>query len=273
MFSVKKISILVKLITGTSSCVTATHQFQNQDLSPSMPHLQRHLVLVSMVGKLDRIWQWVMDQRGHAGLPMSSLVVVIEVSGEKKFNSCYLSSREASIELTLLFFRLPAPCHKQIMYTDVVINSQRGLGKWFYVACIKYDLDFLCQKKKKKNYALPNLNAQMFGSEPNISVHSDPEPEPPFRFGFEDLVEPNPKQKFRFVFEHCLECSEPDRGQSNIWSDNIFFKWSKDNFAIFLIPCEIAKVDKEGFDIFSIEVRISPIELTEIQSSPTDVEI
>ena len=55
---------------------------------------------------------------------------------------------------------------------------------------------------------------KMFGSELNVSVHSDPEPEPPFRFGFEDLVEPNPEQKFRFVFEHCLECSEPDRGQS-----------------------------------------------------------
>ena len=57
---------------------------------------------------------------------------------------------------------------------------------------------------------------KMFGSEPNVSVHPDPEPEPPFRFGFEDLVEPNPEQKFRFVFEHCLECSEPDRGQSSV---------------------------------------------------------
>ena len=136
-----------------------------------------------------------------------------EVSGKKKFNGCYLSSREASIELTLPFFRLPAPCHKQIMYTDVVINSQRGLGKWFYVACIMYDLDFLYQKKKR---IMPCLTwmPKMFGSEPNVSVHPDPEPEPPFRFGFEDLVEPNPEQKFRFVFEHCLECSEPDRGQS-----------------------------------------------------------
>ena len=61
---------------------------------------------------------------------------------------------------------------------------------------------------------------KMFGSEPNVSVHPDPEPEPPFRFEFEDLVEPNPEQKFRFVFEHCLECSEPDHGQSILrWMD------------------------------------------------------
>ena len=73
----------------------------------------------------------------------------------------------------------------------------------------------------------------------------------------------------------CIHPSNVEFKQQplHIWSENICFKWSKDNFAIFLIPCEIAKVDKEGFDIFSIEVRISPIELTEIQSSPTDVEI
>ena len=54
------------------------------------------------------------------------------------------------------------------------------------------------------NYFLPNMNApKMFGSEPNVCVHSDPEPEPPFRFGFEDSVEPNTEQNVRFVFKHC----------------------------------------------------------------------
>ena len=65
-----------------------------------------------------------------------------------------------------------------------------------------YDSDLLC--KKKLNYFFPNMNApKMFGSEPNVCVHSDPKPEPPFRFGFEDLVEPNTEQNVRFVFEHC----------------------------------------------------------------------
>ena len=54
----------------------------------------------------------------------------------------------------------------------------------------------------------------MFGSEPNVRVHSEPEPEPPFRFVFDALVEPNPEHNVRFGFEHCLQCLEPDRGQS-----------------------------------------------------------
>ena len=54
----------------------------------------------------------------------------------------------------------------------------------------------------------------MFGSEHNVQVHSDHEPEPLFRFRFDGLTEPNLKHLFGFGFEHCSECSEPDRGQS-----------------------------------------------------------
>ena len=51
----------------------------------------------------------------------------------------------------------------------------------------------------------PNLNSpKMFRLEPDVRVHSDPEPEPSFRFKFESLTEPNPKQNVRFVFKHCL---------------------------------------------------------------------
>jgi hypothetical protein len=54
----------------------------------------------------------------------------------------------------------------------------------------------------------------MFGSEHNVRVHSDREPEPLFRFRFDGLTEPNLEHWVRFGFEHCSECSEPDRGQS-----------------------------------------------------------
>ena len=33
---------------------------------------------------------------------------------------------------------------------------------------------------------------KMFGSGPNVRVHADAEPEPPLRFGFNDLAEPEP---------------------------------------------------------------------------------
>ena len=55
---------------------------------------------------------------------------------------------------------------------------------------------------------------RMFGSEHNVRVHSDREPEPLFRFRFDGLTEPNLEHVFGFGFEHCSECSEPDRGQS-----------------------------------------------------------
>ena len=32
---------------------------------------------------------------------------------------------------------------------------------------------------------------KLFGSQPNVQVRSDTEPEPPFRFRFDDLTEPN----------------------------------------------------------------------------------
>ena len=31
------------------------------------------------------------------------------------------------------------------------------------------------------------------GLEPSVRVHSDPEPEPPLRFGFDGLAEPEPR--------------------------------------------------------------------------------
>jgi hypothetical protein len=46
-------------------------------------------------------------------------------------------------------------------------------------------------------------SSKMFGSEPNVQVHPDAEPEPPFRFMFDDLAEPNPEHYVRFRFEHC----------------------------------------------------------------------
>jgi hypothetical protein len=57
----------------------------------------------------------------------------------------------------------------------------------------------------------------MFGSEPNVQVHSDTKPEPLFRFGFDGLAEPNPEHNVRFRFEHCSRGSEPDRGQSSVY--------------------------------------------------------
>ena len=54
----------------------------------------------------------------------------------------------------------------------------------------------------------------MFGSEHNVRVDSQSEPEHLFRFRFNGLTEPNLEHLFGFRFEHCLECSEPDRGQS-----------------------------------------------------------
>ena len=41
-----------------------------------------------------------------------------------------------------------------------------------------------------------NTHQKMFGSEPNVRVHSDSEPEPLFRFRFDSLSEPN--------LEHCV---------------------------------------------------------------------
>ena len=54
----------------------------------------------------------------------------------------------------------------------------------------------------------------MFGSEHNVQVHSDREPEPLFRFRFDSLTELNLKHLFGFGFKHCSECSKPDCGQS-----------------------------------------------------------
>jgi hypothetical protein len=60
-------------------------------------------------------------------------------------------------------------------------------------------------KNGQKSATMNDLNApKMFGSEPNVQVHSGPEPEPPFRFVFDGLVEPNPEHNVRFGFEHCL---------------------------------------------------------------------
>ena len=60
-----------------------------------------------------------------------------------------------------------------------------------------------------------NMQQKMFGSEHNVRVHSESEPEHLFRFRFDGLTEPNLEHLFGFRFEHCSECSEPDRGQSN----------------------------------------------------------
>jgi hypothetical protein len=57
---------------------------------------------------------------------------------------------------------------------------------------------YICEKK------VNHYVCKMFGSEPNVQVRSDPEPEPPFRFVFDGLVEPNPEHNVRFGFEHCL---------------------------------------------------------------------
>jgi hypothetical protein len=59
-----------------------------------------------------------------------------------------------------------------------------------------------------------NMQQKMFGSEHNVRVHSESEPEHLIRFRFDGLTEPNLEHLFGFRFEHCSECYEPDRGQS-----------------------------------------------------------
>ena len=50
----------------------------------------------------------------------------------------------------------------------------------------------ICMQKMSESQVLDSFTLKkLFGSQPDVQVRSDTEPEPPFQFQFNDLTEPN----------------------------------------------------------------------------------